>query len=135
MRNYNIIRKTGRPSGGKNVMRTPEEKEALIKEWEASGLGERPFAESKGIARNTLRKWVHKYENGGLNNLENRTGKDAKGNPFAALHTSKHLTEVQRLKLELLKKDVEIERLKKGYMVRGDGPSKEFVLLDMRKKK
>ncbi len=135
MRNYSINKPAGRPSGGKNVMRTPEEKEDLIKEWEASGLGERPFVECKGIARSTFRKWVRQYYNGGLKSLSNETGKDGRGNRLAALHTSKHLSEVQRLKLELLKKDIEIERLKKGYMVRGDGPNKEYVLLDMKKKK
>ncbi len=135
MRNNEIDKPTGRQTGGKNVMRSPEEKEALIKEWEASGLGTRPFLESKGIARTPFMKWLRSYEKGGLDGLKRGSGANGKGNRFAALHTSKHLTEVQRLKLELLKKDVEIERLKKGYMVRGDGPSKEFVLLDMRKKK
>lgn len=48
---------------------------------------------------------------------------------FSALHNSKSLTEVDRLKLELLKRDVEIERLKKGYQVKGVGANKEFVTL------
>ena len=50
-----------------------------------------------------------------------------KGNPYAALHTSKSLTEVERLKLENMKLKIENERLKKGYLVKGVGANKEFV--------
>ena len=35
------------------------------------------------------------------------------GNPFAALHTSKTLTETERLRLQLVKSEIENERLKK----------------------
>ena len=51
------------------------------------------------------------------------------GNPFAALHTSKTLTETQRLRLQLAKLEIENERLKKGYRVKGVGANKEFVIL------
>lgn len=43
------------------------------------------------------------------------------GNNFSALHISKNLTKLERLKRELMKKDIEIERLKK------DTKRKEFV--------
>ena len=51
------------------------------------------------------------------------------GNPFAALHTSKTLTEIERLRLQLIKLEIENERLKKGYQVKGAGANKEFVSL------
>ena len=53
--------------------------------------------------------------------------KPRKGNPYSALHTSKTLTEVERLRLLVAKQEIEIERLKKGYWVEGVGASKEYV--------
>ena len=50
------------------------------------------------------------------------------GNPFAALHTSKSMSEVERLKLLVAKQEIEINRLKKGYIVKGVGVNKEFVI-------
>ena len=49
------------------------------------------------------------------------------GNPYAALHTSKTLSEVDRLRLIIAKQEVEIARLKKGYWVEGVGAKKEYV--------
>ena len=51
------------------------------------------------------------------------------GNPFAAIYTSKTLTETERLRLQLIKLEIENERLKKGYQVKGAGVNKEFVSL------
>ena len=50
------------------------------------------------------------------------------GNHVAALHTSKSLTQEERLHLIIAKQEIEIERLKKGYFVKGDGAQKEFVI-------
>jgi hypothetical protein len=49
------------------------------------------------------------------------------GNPFAALHSSKKLSELERLRLIVAKLEIENERLKKGYWVEGVGVNKEFV--------
>ena len=51
------------------------------------------------------------------------------GNRFSALHASKSLTEEERLRLTVEKLQIENERLKKGYIVKGVGASKEFVTL------
>lgn len=51
------------------------------------------------------------------------------GNPFAALHTSKTLSESERLRLKIAKLEIENERLKKGYQVKGAGVNKEYVFL------
>ncbi|WP_281196204.1 ArsR family transcriptional regulator, partial [Erysipelothrix rhusiopathiae] len=50
-------------------------------------------------------------------------------NHFSALHTTRLLTEIERLQLEILKRDIEIARLKKGYQVKGVGVNKAFVTL------
>ena len=49
------------------------------------------------------------------------------GNPFAALHTSKHLSEEDRLRLMVAKLEIENERLKKGYWTEGVGADKVYV--------
>ena len=49
------------------------------------------------------------------------------GNPYSALHTSKSLSEVERLRLMVAKLEVENARLKKGYWVEGVGANKEYV--------
>lgn len=53
--------------------------------------------------------WVKKYLEEGEDALEPHNG-----NPCAALHRSKSLTEVERLRLLVAKQEVEIARLKKG---------------------
>ena len=67
--------------------------------------------------------WVKKYLSEGEAALEPR-----KGNPYAALHSSKSLSEVERLRLIVAKQEVEIARLKKGYWVEGVGANKEYVI-------
>ena len=49
------------------------------------------------------------------------------GNRFSALHSSKSLSEEEKLKLLVEKLEIENERLKKGYTVKGVGANKEFV--------
>ena len=68
--------------------------------------------------------WVKKFIAEGENSFVH---KEHPGNPFAALHTSKHLTEVERLRLTVAKLEIENERLKKGYQVKGVGANKEYV--------
>ena len=66
--------------------------------------------------------WVKKYLEEGEEALEPHNG-----NPYAALHRSKSLTEVERLRLLVAKQEVEIARLKKGYWVEGVGAGREYV--------
>ena len=48
-------------------------------------------------------------------------------NDHAALHVSKNLSELERLRLMVAKLEIENERLKKGYWVEGVGANKVFV--------
>ncbi len=75
-----------------------------------------------GINHSLVSAWVKKYLEEGEAALEPHNG-----NPYAALHTSKSLSEVERLRLIIAKQEVEIARLKKGYWVEGAGASKEYV--------
>ena len=125
----------GHPKGAKNVMRSPEEKEQLVLEWQTTNIGMQTFAVSKGIAPRPFMRWVHAYEEQGIDGLKSKTGKCGSGNPYAALHAKKNLTEVERLRLELAKKEVECERLKKGYSVKGVGRRKEYVIINKKNSK
>ena len=79
---------------------------------------EKEYSVSNGL----VSTWVKKYLNGGEEALVSRSG-----NPYAALHTSKSLSEVERLRLIVAKQELEIVRLKKGYWVEGVGANKEYV--------
>lgn len=74
------------------------------------------------IGNALVSSWVKRYLQDGEDALEPRNG-----NPYAALHTSKNLTEVERLRLQVAKQEVEIARLKKGYWVEGVGANREYV--------
>lgn len=75
-----------------------------------------------GINHSLVSAWVKKYLEDGEEALEPHNG-----NPYSALHTSKSLSEVERLRLIVAKQEVEIARLKKGYWVEGAGANKEYV--------
>ena len=75
-----------------------------------------------GVDHRRVSSWVKKYLEEGEDALEPHNG-----NPYAALHTSKSLSEVERLRLMVAKLEVENARLKKGYWVEGVGANKEYV--------
>ena len=74
--------------------------------------------------RSMICRWVKEYIAEGESAF---IPKGHPGNPFAALHTSKNLPELERLRLIVAKLEIENERLKKGYWVEGAGANKEFV--------
>ena len=82
----------------------------------------RQIEKEYGIGNARVGTWVKKYLEEGENALEPHNG-----NPYAALHRSKSLTEVERLRLLVAKQEVEIARLKKGYWVEGVGANREYV--------
>ena len=114
----------GRPSGTKNIMRTPEEKEKLVKEYFNSKVGYRKFAESNDIYPSIFCKWIKLYRENGIEGLKSKTGKANKPNNGKY---NRNKSEIEKLKEELLKKEIEMMRLKKGYMVKGVGAKKEYV--------
>ena len=116
----------GRPKGGKNRNWSKEEKLRVVLRNLDDKIGQRTIAREENISRGQVHSWIQKYLEGGPDALENRK---KPGNPFAALSTSKSLTEEQRLKLIVEKQKIEKKKKKKGYVVKGVGASKEFVTL------
>ena len=116
-----------RPIADKYVMRTPEEKEAIV--LEALERGTTRTAEARGVDRRLLLRWIAKYRADGIGGLTSRTGKDGggAGNPLTGLLRKKNKTREEELELENLRLKIEVERLKKGYRVKGGGRGKEYV--------
>ena len=102
----------GRPKGGKNNRHTKEEKLKVVKECINDGISTCDAARIYRINHQQISKWISDYLKFGESSLES---KKKTGNRFAALYTSKDLSELDRLKLENLKLRIENERLKKGY--------------------
>lgn len=119
-----------RPIAGKFVMRTPEEKERIV--LEAIERGVKRTAESHGVDPRLLQRWIAKYRAAGVDGLKSQTGKHGGGkhgggNHLAGLRNKKNKTREEELELEVLKLKIEVERLKKGYRVKGGGRGKEYV--------
>ena len=86
----------GRPKGGKYRNWSKEEKLRVVLRNLDDKIGQQTIAREENISRGQVHSWIQKYLEGGPDALENRK---KPGNPFAALSTSKSLTEEQRLKL------------------------------------
>ena len=110
----------------KNTMRTPEEKEIIVKEYLETSLTTNEIMRKYDISSSVLYRWTTKYHNYGLAGLISQSGKKkgvSKGRP------RKSSTHEEELELENIKLKIENERLKKGYLVKGVGAKKEYVTI------
>ena len=106
---------------------TKEQKLAIIKRYYEEHISAGSLAKEYDADKGMICRWIRGYNKDGEAAFDSKTHR--KGSPFSALHTSKSLTETDRLKLQLAKLEVENERLKKGYLAKGVGASKGFVTL------
>ena len=111
----------------RNIMRTPEEKEKIILEMINNGYGFHTMSKKYDISKSVLSKWYYSYKGKGIEGLKSNTGRHKNLN--TGLHLKKPKNKIEELELELMKKDIEIARLKKGYTVKGVGAKKEFVTI------
>ncbi len=116
----------GRPKGRKNRKWTKEDRMRVVKRYLDDHIGTGTLAKAENVPRSTLRKWITKYLENGEEALES---KKKTGNRFAALYRSKSLPLEERQRLIIEKQQIEIERLKKGYIVKGAGAGKEYVTI------
>jgi len=110
----------------KNNMKSPEEKEKIVKRY-LNGESIIKLSKEYNLDRKRIYIWIKKYEKSGIEGLKSQTGKASYKNPHAGLYLRKPKNRIEELELELMKKEIEIARLKKGYMVKGVGAEKEFV--------
>ena len=99
-----------------------EEKMKYVRLHVDEHISLRQIEREHGIRNTLVAEWVKRYLQDGEDALEPRNG-----NPYAALHRSKNLSELERLRLLVAKQEVEIARLKKGYWVEGVGADREYV--------
>ena len=102
----------GRPKGGINKNHAKEEKLKIVLDCINNGLSSREASKKYDVSNSQISKWTKQYLEDGEDALEN---KKKTGNITAAIHSSKKLTDIERLKLENLRLRIENERLKKGY--------------------
>ncbi len=104
-----------------------EEKLRIVQRYLNEDLGIKRLAKEENMDYSLLNHWIHNYLDEGEQGLR---PKGHSGNPYAALHTSKNLSEIDKLRLIVAKQEIEIERLKKGYQVKGAGANKEFATIN-----
>ena len=88
--------------------RSKEEKIKLIRLHLDEHKSLRQIEKEYSVSNGLVSTWVKKYLEEGEAALEPHNG-----NPYAALHSGKTLSEVERLRLIVAKQEVEIARLKK----------------------
>ena len=107
-------------------MKTPKEKEKIVKKY-LDGESAIKIAKENDIDRGRIYKWTKKYQEEGLSGLHSKAGKNSSSSKNKGLHLRKPKDRIEELEIEIIKKDIEIARLKKGYLVKGDGAKKEYV--------
>ena len=110
--------------GQKKRVWTPEQKLEIVKKHLEEHRSIKSLEKEYDVEHSMVSRWTKEYLSGGEEGLQ---PKKRRGNPYAALHRSKELSEVERLRLIVAKQEVEIARLKKGYWVEGAGASKAYV--------
>ena len=108
----------GRPKGGKNNYYLKEEKMKIVKEMLDSNLSPLDIEKKYNISHSLAGKWRKDYLEKGEKALINQK---KLGNPLCKYSNKKNLTDIEKLQYENMKLRIENERLKKGYLVKGDG--------------
>ena len=110
--------------GQKKRIWTVEQKLEIIEKHLEDHISLRTLEKEYNAERSMISHWVKAYIAEGEAGIQPKV---RPGNKFAALHVSKNLSELDRLRLMVAKLEIENERLKKGYWVEGVGVNKEFV--------
>ena len=110
--------------GQKKRKWTAEQKLEIVKKHLEEHISVRTLENTYGAEHGMICRWVKEYLSGGKAGLEPKL---RPGNKFAALHRSKNLSELDRLRLLVAKQEIEIARLKKGYWVEGAGANRAYV--------
>ena len=110
--------------GQKKRVWTPEQKAEIVHKHLEEHVSVRTLEKEYSADRSMICRWVKEYLAEGEQSF---IPKGHPGNPFAALHTSKKLSELDRLRLMVAKLEIENARLKKGYWVEGVGANRVYV--------
>ena len=94
-----------------------KDKLKIINEVVIDGFSSMEISKKYDISNGMLCKWIKKYLEQGKELLEN---KRKPGNPLVKYCNKKNLSNMEKLEYENMKLRIENERLKKGYMTKGD---------------
>ena len=110
----------GRPKGSYSPKRywDKEEKLKAVKRVLNDHETAEDVRKDLNINSGLLHAWIKKYLENGEKGLENKI---KPGNPLAKYQQKKQLTDIEKLEYENMKLRIENERLKKGYLVEGNG--------------
>ena len=97
---------------------TKEQKYEIIKPVMNCEISLSEQARLYEVSEENVFRWIKTYKEKGIDGLEN---KRKPGNPLAKYAQRKELTEIEQLEYENMRLRIENERLKKGYLVKGDG--------------
>lgn len=106
----------GRKKGTPTRFWSVEAKERIILEALENGLTKtsRKYDASPGMVSN----WIKSYQENNNKVVDNRY---KRRNPLSKYQNKKSLSKLEELEYQNMKLKIENERLKKGYMVKGDG--------------
>ena len=110
----------GRPKGISTPRRnwSKEEKIKAVKRVLDNHETAEDVRKELDINSGLLHSWIQKYLKDGEKGLENKI---KPGNPLSKYMHKKQLSDIEKLEYENMKLRIENERLKKGYMMEGDG--------------
>ena len=109
---------------GSNRYWSKEEKLKIINEV-LEGKSSYEIAKKYDALSGMIRSWVIKYKEFGESSLIN---KKKPGNPMSKYFITKHFkSREEELEYENMRLRIENERLKKGYLVKGDGTIVKFM--------
>ena len=97
---------------------TAEEKYKIIKPALELEKSTWDITRETRLSNGMINNWIKAYRENGMEGL---TPKKKPGNPLSKYSSKKNLTEMEQLQYENMKLRIENERLKKGYLVKGDG--------------
>ena len=119
----------GKQIGQKNNMRTPEEKEKIVLEHLNNHASLTELANKYSTTRGLIRQWKIKYLKEGFEGLISKTGTVSVHHKNMGISLRKPKNKIEELELEIMRKDIEIARLKKGYLVKGVCQEKEYIII------
>ena len=110
--------------GQKKRVWTPDQKLKIVRKHLDEHISVKKLEKEYQVDHSMICRWTKEYLAGGEGAFE---PKKRPGNRFAALHTSKNLSELERLRLLVAKQEIEIARLKKGYWAEGAGANRAYI--------
>ena len=115
----------GRKKGTQTNYYTKEDKERIILEALENGIN--TVGRKYQVSPRMICNWIKSYKENGNKVIDN---KYKRGNPLSKYQAKKNMTILEKLEYENMKLRIENERLKKGYLVKGDGT---VVVVDKKK--